>query len=120
MIRGFESINAPANDKNSNAPAPIRPEAVRPQIVEAVEKIQSITGKTVQTLHEVDIIGEATKRPRSESEATLHQHPKRARFGRYKSIEMRCDEKEPEVQQYTHFFFPVFVICILGYVIFAT
>ena len=77
MIRGFESINAPANDKNSNAPAPIRPEAVRPQIVEAVEKIQSITGKTVETLHEVDIIGEATKRPRSESEATLHQHPKR-------------------------------------------
>ena len=132
QIRGFESITSSGRTsaKNSNAPAPIRPEAVRPQIVEVVEAIESETGKSVGGLHEVDITEK--KRPRSDygqyrsvpgqtfsDEASLRQPTKRVKFARHQPVMMVGDEKEPEVQQYK-FLFPVFVICILGFIIYRS
>ena len=58
-ILGFQPIAIPVhNDKNVNAPAPIRPEAVRPQDVEVQNAIFFDTGHRVKRVREADIFDE--------------------------------------------------------------
>ena len=122
-ILGFQSISAPKTDKNSNAPAPIRPEAVRPTTVnieaeEVAERISEVTGRGVKRLREADIFGER-------SEPTLRQHPeltrstpslqsaeaKRVKF----NTQPMCDEKEegPKTETQTQVYLWGFLILLI-------
>ena len=120
-IRGFQSISAPKTEKNSNAPAPIRPEAVRPTTInieaeEVAERISEVTGRGVKRLREADIFGER-------SEPTLRQHPpslyrqsvelKRVKF----NTQPMCDEKEEEPKTETQtqvYMWGFLILLILG------
>ena len=86
-IRGFQSIGVVVppfdprfprvmSDKNSNAPAPLRPEAVRPVSVETnsvINAIELATGKKIKRAREFDIMQDRQSTAWTESEAQLNQ-----------------------------------------------
>ena len=70
------------NERNVNAPAPIRPEAVRPQDVEVQNAIEDVTGHRVKRVREADIFEE----PAPPLELLEVRTPKRQRVKFYSDV----------------------------------
>ena len=82
---GFQPIAIPVpNEKNVNAPAPIRPEAVRPQDVEVQNAIFFDTGHRVKRVREADIFEEPI--PEASLEVLEVQAPKRQKVKFYSDV----------------------------------